>query len=220
VVTVETDGRLAHHGDLTPIAAFYGNDMVVDSKGRAYVGNFGFDLDLFIQEHGELALVEPPGPPKTPLIRIDPDGSAHVATGDLAFPNGSVITPDGRTLIVAETFATQLTAFDIADDGTLSGRRVWASLTWCVPDGICLDADGNIWVSNAAAPECQLVAEGGAILARVLTSQTCFACMLGGRSGRILYMMTAPSSREAEVSSIRAGRIEQVEVAVPGAGLP
>ena len=117
VVRLESDGRLVEHGDLKPTAAFYGNDMVVDAAGRAYVGNFGFDFDAFVEEHGELALVEPPGAPRTRLIRVDPDGSAHVATDDLYFPNGTVITPDGRTLIVAETLAGRLTAFDIDGDG-------------------------------------------------------------------------------------------------------
>ena len=220
VVRLEPDGRLVDHGDLNPIATFYANDMVVDDRGRAYVGNFGFDFDRFVEERGELALVEPPGAPKTPLIRVDPDGSAHVATDALSFPNGSVITPDGRTLIVAETLAGQLTAFDIDDDGTLSGRRVWALLSWCAPDGICLDAEGRVWVANGMASECQLVAEGGEVVDRVVTSQTCFACMLGGADRRTLYLMTAPTSKEAVVSSTTAGRIEQVRVSVPGAGLP
>ena len=117
VFRLEADGTLVEHGDLNPIATFYGNDMVVDAAGRAYVGNFGFDLDRFIEERGAAALVEPPGPPTTSLVRIDPDGSAHVAAEDLPFPNGTVITPDGRTLIMAETLAGRLTAFDVGDDG-------------------------------------------------------------------------------------------------------
>ena len=220
VLRMEHDSTLVDHGDLKPTATFYGNDMVVDASGRAYVGNFGFDLDGFIEEHGELALVEPPGPPTTSLVRIDPDGAAHVAATGLNFPNGSVITPDGRTLIVAETFAGQLTAFDIGPDGSLGGRRVWASLTWCAPDGICLDAEGRVWVANAIASECILVAEGGEVLDRVLTSQTCFACMLGGGDRRTLFLMTAPTSRETVASVARSGRIEQTPVAVAGAGLP
>ena len=214
------DGRLVEHGDLKPTAAFYGNDLVVDSAGRAYVGNFGFDFDAFVAEHGELALVEPPGAPRTQLVRIDPDGSAHVATDDLYFPNGTVITPDGRTLIVAETLAGQLTAFDIDDEGNLSGRRVWAELSWCAPDGICLDAEGRIWAANAITAECQLVAEGGEVVDRVTTTQNCYACMLGGADRRTLYLMTAPTSTEAVVSATRSARIEQIRVGVPGAGLP
>jgi sugar lactone lactonase YvrE len=220
VLRVETDGRLVEHGDLNPTAAFYGNDMVVDAAGRAYVGNFGFDLDRFIAERGQVALVEPPGPPTTSLIRIDPDGSAHVAAQDLSFPNGMVITPDGGTLIVAETMAGQLTAFDRGDDGELTARRVWASLPWCAPDGICLDAGGQVWVANAISPECILVAEGGDIVDRIATSQTSFACMLGGVDRRTLYVMTAPTSTESVVSVARSGRIEQARVEVAGAGLP
>ena len=220
VLRLASDGRLVGHGDLNPMAGFYGNDMVVDAFGRAYVGNFGFDLDGFIEERGVAALVEPPGPPTTPLIRIDPDGSAHVAADDLSFPNGAVITPDGGTLIIAETLAGRLTAFDVGLDGVLSRRRIWASLTWCAPDGICLDADGRVWVSNAVSPECILVAEGGEIVERVTTSQTCFACMLGGSDRRTLYLMTAPTSTESVVSTVRSARIEQARVEIGGAGLP
>ena len=220
VLRRDDDGRLVHHGDLQPLATFYGNDMVVDGAGRAYVGNFGFDLDRFVEERGPVALVEPPGPPTTVLIRVDPDGSAHLAAEDLSFPNGTVITPDGRTLIVAETLGGRLTAFDIGDDGVLSGRREWAALSWCAPDGICLDADGRVWVSNALTSECILVAEGGDIVSRVTTSQNCFACMLGGDDRRTLYLVTAPTSTESEVSVSRTGRIEQARVDVGGAGLP
>jgi sugar lactone lactonase YvrE len=220
VLRVEADGRLVDHGDLNPTATFYGNDMVVDAAGRAYVGNFGFDLDRFIEERGQVALVEPPGPPTAPLIRIDPDGSAHVAAPDLSFPNGTVITPDGGTLIVAETLAGRLTAFDRGDDGELTGRRVWAELPWCAPDGICLDAKGQVWVANAIARECILVAEGGDIVDRVATSQNSFACMLGSADRRTLYVMTAPTSTESVVSVSRSGRIEQARVEVGGAGLP
>lgn len=220
VLRLESDGRLVEHGDLNPMAGFYGNDMVVDAAGRAYVGNFGFDLDRFIKERGEAALVELPGPPTTPLIRVDPDGSAHVAAEEMSFPNGTVITPDGRTLIIAETLAGRLTAFDVSEGGELSRRRIWASLSWCAPDGICLDAEGRVWVSNAISPECILVAEGGEIVDRVTTSQTCFACMLGGSDRRTLYVMTAPTSTESVVSATRSARIEQARVGVGGAGLP
>ena len=220
VLRLEPDGRLVEHGDLNPIAAFYGNDMVVDGAGRAYVGNFGFDLDGFIEEKGQVALVEPPGPPTTSLIRIDPDGSAQVAAEGMSFPNGTVITPDGGTMIIAETLAGQLTAFDVSEGGQLSRRRVWASLSWCAPDGICLDADGRVWVSNAISPECILVAEGGDIVDRVTTSQPCFACMLGGNDRRTLYLMTAPTSTESQARAARSGRIEQARVEVAGAGLP
>ncbi len=220
VLRLEDDGRLVLHADLRPFATFHGNDMVVDGAGRAYVGNFGFDLDRLIEEQGPRALVLPPGPPTTVLIRVDPDGSAHRAEGDLAFPNGAVITPDGQTLIVAETLGGRLTAFDVATDGTLSRRREWAVLPWCSPDGICLDAEGRVWVSNARDSECLLVAEGGEVVHRVTTSQNCFACMLGGDDRRTLYLVTAPTSIESQISLLRAGRIEQARVEVAGAGLP
>jgi sugar lactone lactonase YvrE len=220
VLRQERDGSLVPHADLRPLATFHGNDMVVDTVGRAYVGNFGFDLDGLIAEQGPRALILPPGPPTTVLIRVDPDGSAHRAAGDLAFPNGAVITPDGRTLIVAETLGARLTAFDIGADGSLSGRREWATLAWCSPDGICLDAEGRVWVSNARESECLLVAEGGEVVGRVTTSQNCFACMLGGDDRRTLYLVTAPTSVESEISVQSAGRIERARVEVGGAGLP
>jgi sugar lactone lactonase YvrE len=144
----------------------------------------------------------------------------HEAAADLHFPNGSVITPDGATLIVAETLAMCLTAFDIARDGTLSNRRVWAPLGTRAPDGICLDADGHVWVANAIAPECVLVAPGGAIVAAVETDQPCFACMLGGPDRRTLYMLTAPSSLAEVASAARQGHVLEARVATPGAGWP
>jgi sugar lactone lactonase YvrE len=216
----EPDGRLSEHGDLNPAATFHGNDMVVDRAGRAYVGNFGFDLDRFIEERGPAALLGPPGPPTASVIRIDPDGTAHVAADDLSFPNGMVVTPDGRMLIVAETLAGRLTAFDLGEDGTLSGRRPWAELPRCSPDGICLDEQGRVWVANARAAECLLVAAGGTVVSRVATSQPCFACMLGGEDRRTLFAVTAATSTESEVSRTRSGRIEQARVDVGGAGLP
>lgn len=207
------DGVLRHHGSLLPWATFHGNDMVVDPEGRAYVGNFGFDLDAALEGRAEVCT--------TSLVRIDPDGTSHEAAPDMGFPNGSVITPDGLTLVVGESMAGRLTAFDRSPtDGTLSRRRVWAQLDGCAPDGCCLDADGCIWVANAFGPECIRVAEGGEVVDRVTTTQPCFACMLGGPDRRTLYCLTAPSSAGAEVAGRRAGLIEQVRVDSPGAGLP
>ncbi len=212
VLRREADGSLVTHGDLRPWATHYGNDMVVAADGRTYVGNFGFDLYAFYDGDAEFS--------RTSLIRIDPDGTATEAAADLSFPNGTVLFSDGRTLVVAESFALRLTAFDVAADGTLSNRRLWAHLGDCGPDGICLDADGGIWVANALGNDCRRFAEGGEELDRVTTSQTCFACMLGGADRRTLYCITAPSSTEREASAARHGRIEQVRVTVPGAGLP
>ncbi len=219
LMRLDPDG-LAVHADLSNVATFHCNDMIVDDRGRAYVGNFGFDLDTFLAEHGVEAALADPGPPRAVLTRVDPDGSVHVAAEDLKFPNGSVITPDGRTLIVAETLGLRLTAFDSAPDGPLSNRRVWAPTGSVAPDGICLDADGAIWVSNPLGTEIIRVAHGGEVLDRVTTSQQSFACMLGGPDRKTLFVLTAPSSEAHEAAGAARGRIERVDVKVPGAGRP
>jgi sugar lactone lactonase YvrE len=214
-------GRVEVHADLSHLAGFHCNDMVVDAHGRAYVGNFGFDLDAALEARGVDGVLADHA--TATMARVDPDGTVTAAAADLHFPNGSVITPDGTTLIVAETLGLRLSAFDIAPDGSLSGRRVWADLGFRVPDGICLDAEGMVWVANPLAPECFLVAEdpdGGDVVEVVTTSQPCFACMLGGEDRRTLYMLTASSSHHAVAGASRSGRIETARVAVPGAGLP
>jgi sugar lactone lactonase YvrE len=212
------DGATTVHADLGSIANFHCNDMVVDTVGRAYVGNFGFDLHQAFATRGRDAVYA--DHPTAKLARISPDGIAAVAADDLHFPNGTVITPDGKTLIVAETLARRLTAFDIGLDGTLSNRRVWASTLPRVPDGIALDARGAVWIANTRAPECALIAEGGEVLETVTTSQNCFACMLGGADGKTLFMMTAPTSMAAEASAAPKGRIEVDTVDAAHAGLP
>ena len=174
----------------------------------------------FLHEQGVEGALAEPGPPKATLARVEPDGTVHAAAPDMKFPNGSVITPDGTTLIVAETLGLRLTAFDIADDGSLSNRRMWADLGARPPDGICLDAEGHVWVANPLAPECFLVAEGGHVVAVVETDQPCFACMLGGPERRHLFMLTCPSSDPAIASAQREGHVMVAEVDVPGAGLP
>jgi len=213
----DPDG-LKIHADLSEFSAHLCNDMVVDTSGRAWVGNFGFDLDALIEEKGvEDALTNHPA---TNLVRVDPDGSVHLASPDMHFPNGMVITPDGKTLIAAETLSMCLTAFDIEDNGSLSNRRVWAEVGMRAPDGIALDAGGNVWVANALAAECVLVAEGGEILQTVETSQPCFACMLGGDDGRTLHMVTAQSSDKQAASAEATGKIEVFKVDVGRAGCP
>ena len=190
------------------MASFHCNDMVVDELGRAYVGNFGFDLHA--------------GQPQvsTNLIRVEPDGRAKIAAEDLLFPNGTVITPDGRTLIVAESFAGRLTAFDVGDDGSLSNRRVWAQLEGVAPDGICLDAEGAIWVANAAGHSVQRVFEGGRIERTISVGElTAYACMLGGPERKTLFICTCSGSG-ADVAQKTDGRIETINVDVAGAGLP
>jgi sugar lactone lactonase YvrE len=205
----EADGRLVEHADLSGVATFHCNDMVTDAAGRCYVGNFGWDL--FDRDA-----------PRTPakLARVDPDGSVHVAAEDLVFPNGTVITPDGKTLIVGETFAGQMTAFDIAADGSLSNRRVWAALPeGAVPDGCCLDAEGAVWVASPTTNDVIRLKQGGEVAERIDLGRGGYACMLGGSERRTLFILAADSS-VPDPAAARSGVIEAVEVEVPGAGLP
>ena len=206
------------HADLSGLARHMCNDMVVDGNGRAWVGNFGFDLDAGLSRRGVASVFAEH--PSTNLVRVDPDGSVHLAAREMHFPNGTVVTPDGKTLVVGETLASCLTAFDILADGSLANRREWAALGQRAPDGICLDADGNIWVANAVAPECVLIAPGGEVLQVVATSQNCYACMLGGDDGRDLYAVTALTSHHDVAAVERTGKIETARVKTPGAGWP
>jgi sugar lactone lactonase YvrE len=194
------------HADLTGLTRIRANDMVVDASGGAYVSSFGFDLFTGA------------APEPTVLVRVEPDGTVGVAAEDVRFPNGMVLTPDGRMLIVAETYGARLTAFDVADDGALSGRRVFAELPDVAPDGICLDAEGQVWVATARTPEVLRVKEGGEITDRVAigSGSLSYACMLGGDDGRTLFVCTAPSWREGP----REGRIEVATVEVGRAGRP
>ena len=211
------DGSMSVHADLGAIAGHHCNDMVVDADGRAYVGNFGFDLD------GELAARGAPSViarhETATIALIEPDGAVRAAAEGMHFPNGSVITPDGRTLIVGETLTGVLTAFDIASDGSLSGRRVWASTQPRLPDGIALDAAGAVWIASPLTPECVRIAEGGEVLEVIDTGQPCFACMLGGADGRTLFMLTAVSSGPGAGTS-RTGRLLAAAVDSPRAGRP
>jgi len=212
------DGATTVHADLSGVATFLSNDMVVDAEGCAYVGDFGFDLHAELLKRGDSSVLA--DHPTTKLARVGPDGTVTVAADDMHFPNGSVITPDGKTLIVGETLAARLTAFDIGPNGTLTGRRVWAPTWPRVPDGICLDADGAVWIANPLAPECVRIGAGGAVLDSVVTSQICYACMLGGEDGRTLFMMTAPTSIPERAAAAPNGRIEVASVDSPHAGLP
>lgn len=212
------DGRLQLHADLGAVASGHCNDMVVDRTGRAYVGNFGFDLDAAIREVGIQGILA--HPPLCNLICVQPDGSVTVAAPNLRFPNGTVINAEGDRLIVAETFGLALTAFDIAPDGTLRNRRTWADLGGRAPDGIALDADGAIWVANPFANECVRIAEGGALLATVKTPDPCYAAMLGGPDGRTLFMATARIATGEAGAPVRSSSILATRVEAPGAGLP
>jgi sugar lactone lactonase YvrE len=200
---------LSTFADLSTLAAFHCNDMVVDRQGRAYVGNFGFDL------HGGAS------PTLTDLILVEADGAPRVVASELGFPNGTVITPDGATLIVAETFAAKLTAFDISPSGDLSNRRVWAELpSGALPDGICLDDHDGIWVASPSSNECLRIEAGGAVTHRVGLDRGAFACMLGGADDRTLFMLTAKDSDPDATKAQRSGRVETVRAPHPRAGLP
>lgn len=202
------NGALRAVADLSALATGPCNDMVVDAAGRAYVGNFGFD-----RHRGE--------PQRSACIaRVDPDGRIERAADDLMFPNGTVITPDGKTLVVGETMANRLTAFDIGAGGSLSRRRVFAQIDGCFPDGICLDAQGAIWVADPRGNRVVRVFEGGRVARTISTGQRgAFACMLGGEDRRTLFICTNTGSGPA-MADRRDGRIEVARVDAPGAGLP
>jgi sugar lactone lactonase YvrE len=212
------EGRFSLFCDVSPYCGFWANDMLTSPLGVSYVGNFGFDLDVMLRDVGAAEMLVH-RPPTSNLVVISPHGDVLQVVPDMDFPNGTVITPDGATLIVGETLSCRLTAFDIAADGTLSNRRVWAQLEFIYTDGMCLDAEGQIWLANAIGPHCLRVREGGEITAMVETSQNSYACALGGEDGRSLFIMTAPSSERFAVADRHDGRIEVAEVAVAGASL-
>jgi len=212
------DGKVSVHADLSDIATFHCNDMVVDAQGRAFVGNFGFNLDEEVATRPVEDVIANHKTAK--LACISPSGKVRVAADDMHFPNGSVITPDGKTLIVGETVGFCLTAFDIAGDGSLSNRRVWAPTLPRIPDGICLDTEGAVWFANPMGTECIRVAEGGEVLEVVETGQLCFACMLGGDDGKTLFMLTADSADAHSAAAKPTGRIVTCTVDVAHAGLP
>ncbi|GAA0304453.1 SMP-30/gluconolactonase/LRE family protein [Sphingomonas oligophenolica] len=209
VLRIEPDDSVVVHADLSEIATWHTNDMIVLRDGSAFVGNFGFCL-------------YPPSMPRTAaLARVSPSGDATIAAEGLWFPNGMVITPDGSTLIVAESGTRQLTAFDLNSNGGLSGRRLWAALPEGVlPDGICLDAEDAVWVASPPSREVLRVRQGGEVIERIELEQQAFACMLGGADRTTLFVTTAeddnPDARRAE----RNAKVLAIGVDVPGAGLP
>lgn len=207
---LRVDGRgLTVHADLRGLASHEINDMVVDRHGHAFVGQFGYDL------RGGA----PPAP--AALLRIDPDGSVHEAASDLRMANGMAITTDDRTLVVAESSGRCLTAFDLADDGTLSNRRVWAELP-DHPDGICLDAENGVWVAGPVSDRFVRVTEGGEVTDVVETpGRHGIACALGGPDGRTLFLCTARTHGEREASrAAMSAAIETTRVRVPGCERP
>jgi sugar lactone lactonase YvrE len=204
----EPDGTLATHADLSALSEHPWNDIVVDGRGNAYVGNIGFDFQAGEPAPGILALVAP-------------DGSARQVADGVAFPNGIAVTPDDSTLILAESYASRLTAFDIAADGGLSNRRVWADLDGGAPDGICLDADGAVWYGDVPNQRCVRVREGGEVVKTIELDRGCFACMLGGADGRTLFLVTrAWGGTGGMAGGERTGQILTVEAPAPHAGRP
>jgi sugar lactone lactonase YvrE len=218
----EADGTLVTHADLSAHVGGHPNDMVVDAHGRAYVGNFGFDL------MGG-APVE-----ATTLLRVDPDGSVTAVAQDMWFANGSVITDDG-VLIVDETFGNRISAFDIADDGGLTNRRTWAKFAELpteldlhaalgqlvvAPDGCCLDAEGALWIADAVGARLLRVREGGEVVDEISVGTGVYACMLGAGDGRTLFACAAPDFDEKARSAAREGSLLAVRVEVPHAGRP
>ena len=204
----EHDGSLVTHTDLSSLSEHPWNDIVVDGRGNAYIGNTGFDFPA-----GEFA----PGI----LALVTPDGSARQVAHGVAFPNGIVVTPDNSTLIVAESYANSLTAFDIAADGSLSNRRVWADLDNGVPDGICLDAEGAIWYGDVPNKRCVRVREGGEVLQTIELDRGCFACMLGGMDRRTLFLVAREwGGMESTAEGERTGKVLSAPAPAPGAGWP
>jgi sugar lactone lactonase YvrE len=219
----ERDASMVEYADLSHLTSGHLNDMLVDYEGRAWVGNFGFDL----MGGAKVATAN--------LICVDPNGCAKIAADGLGFPNGMVLTPDGKTLIVAETTMNRLTAFEVAS-GLVGRRWTWAafgdpptstdfaalfSQVEVAPDGICLDAEGAIWVADAKNSRCIRVAEGGEILEEIkIDGLGVFACMLGGFDGRTIFLCVAPTFHEAEASANHRAEIWMTPVDVPGAGLP
>lgn len=201
LLRLDPDG-LHEVADLRSLTAGKCNDMVVDARGRAYVGHFGYDLDGGT-------------PRKASLVLVTPEGTASVAADGLSFPNGAELVDGGRTLVLAESGERRLVAFDVAEDGSLSRHRTWAELD-VVPDGICVDARRAVWLAAPLAHEVVRVEEGGEVTDRLSVGErAAFACALGGADGRTLFVCTDDPATHAQPSEVPTGRIEAVRVAVP-----
>ena len=196
----EADGSLVTHSDLRTISEKGWNEIVVDGRGNAYING---------------------GPGIVALVT--PDCSVRQVADGIAFPNGMAVTPDNNTLIIAESHGKKLTAFQIDVDGTLSNRRVWADLGDGVPDGICLDAEGAVWYADVPNKRCVRVREGGEVLQTIDTDRGCFACMLGGRDRKTLFILATEwlgMDKIPEVSRARTGKVLIVDVPAPHSGWP
>ena len=205
----EPDGSLVREAARSGLSDRGWNEIVVDDRGNTYVNGGGFD-----RRAGEAFA---PGI----VAVVAPDGLARLVADGLAFPNGMAVTPDNATLIVAESYANKLTAFDIAVDGSLSNRRLWADLGDGVPDGICLDADGAVWYADVPNKRCMRVREGGEVLQMVALDRGCFACMLGGKDGRTLFLVVREwRGYESMDDRSRTSQVLTIEAPAPGVGWP
>jgi sugar lactone lactonase YvrE len=200
-------GGLTEHADLSTLVSGDANDMVVDERGNAYVGSFGYDYAAGEERRASV------------LVLVEPSGAARVVADDVWFPNGMVVTGDGRTLLVAETPAERITAFTVADDGSLSNRRVFADLGGARPDGIALDASGALWVASPATGELLHVAQGTILERLPSPGGSALACALGGPDGHTLFVCCSPSHDPSEATE-RRGSVMATRVDVPAATGP
>jgi sugar lactone lactonase YvrE len=204
----ETDGSLVTHADLRPYAERGCNEIVVDGRGNAYINGGSFD---------------PPGQkvPSGIIVLVASDGSIRQVADGIAFPNGMAVTPDNSTLIIAESHGKRLSAFNIAADGNLTNRRVWADLGDGVPDGICTDADEAVWYADVPNKRCVRVREGGEVLQIVNVDRGCFACMLGGPDRETLFIMAAEwHGFEKMMDGLGTGQVLALKAPAPGVGWP
>jgi sugar lactone lactonase YvrE len=213
LLTLQADGSLARYADLSGLSSFGCNDIVVDGRGNAYVNSPNFDF-----------VSGPPDAKVQPgfVAMVGADGVARVVADDIAFPNGMAVTADNRTLVVADSYRHELVGFDIADDGRLASRRVWAHLGEDTPDGICLDATGAAWYADVPHQRCVRVAEGGAVLATVPLDRGAFACMLTDTTPPQLYAVAArwPGSAAFARHTDWDGQVLCTSATEPGAGWP
>jgi sugar lactone lactonase YvrE len=213
LLALEADGTLTTYADLRNLSEFGCNDIVVDGRGNAYVNSGNFDF----------ATGPPPGDVQPGVVGlVTPNGASRVVAHDIAFPNGMAVTADGGTLVVADSYRHHLVAFDIADDGSLTGRRVWADLGDANPDGICLDASGVAWYADVPHQHCVRVAEGGEVLRTVDLDRGGFACMLGGTGTPYLYAVAAvwPGVAGLMTHTEWDGQVVRIPVEVAGSGWP
>ena len=211
LLRMESGGSLVTHADLSRLSekGHPWNEIVIDGRGNAYINNQGFDFP-----GGEFA----PGT----IALLTPDGAARQVADGIAFPNGMAVTPDNSTLIVAESYGNKLTAFDIAADGSLSNRRVWADTGKDHPDGICLDVEGALWYAEVGSKRCVRVRKGGEVLQTIELDRGCFACMLGGADRKTLFMVATEwkGAEENMTDGSRTGQILTVRAPAPHAGRP